>query len=103
EQWKDFAHRLDMLNLAKDQHWFEIDRARALGEGSTSTQSCYDLGDNSQWSSRKRPATSQLDDAHGHYVPQDEVVPESQITQLMNSGGIGLSEDEMARMLGLSD
>ncbi|KAI3878103.1 hypothetical protein MKW92_020047, partial [Papaver armeniacum] len=97
EQWKDFAHRLAMLNLAKDQHWFEIDRARSLGEGSTSTQSCYDLGDNSQWLSRKRSATSQSDDAHGHYVPQDEVVPESQLTHLMNSGGIGLSEDEMSR------
>ncbi|KAI3931215.1 hypothetical protein MKW92_036492, partial [Papaver armeniacum] len=96
EQWKDFAHRLAMLNLAKDHHWFEIDRGRALGEGSTSTQSCYDLEDNSQWSSRKRPATSQSDDAHGHYVPQDEVVPdvvpESQITQFMNSGGVGLTE-----------
>ncbi|KAI3909850.1 hypothetical protein MKW92_048505, partial [Papaver armeniacum] len=53
EQWKYFAHSLAMLNLAKDQHWFEIDRARALGEGSTSTRSCYDLGDNSQWSSQK--------------------------------------------------
>ncbi|RZC57462.1 hypothetical protein C5167_004772 [Papaver somniferum] len=99
EQWKDLAHT---LNLAKDEYWFEIDRARALGEGSTSTQSCYDLGDNSQRSSHKRPATSQSDDAHGHYVPQDEVVPESQLTQVLNSGGVGLSEDEMARMLGLS-
>ncbi|KAI3902730.1 hypothetical protein MKW92_051603, partial [Papaver armeniacum] len=32
EQWKDLAHRLAMLNVTKDQHWFEIDRAHALGQ-----------------------------------------------------------------------
>ncbi|KAI3874223.1 hypothetical protein MKX03_014255, partial [Papaver bracteatum] len=69
EQWKDFAHMFSMLNLAKDQHLFEIDRAHALGEGSTSTQSCYDLGDNSQWSRHKRPATSQSDEIVPEVVP----------------------------------
>ncbi|KAI3883664.1 hypothetical protein MKX03_016346, partial [Papaver bracteatum] len=51
EQWKDVAQKFVMLNFAKDEYWFEIDRAHALGQSNyrgegTSTQSCYDLGEN---------------------------------------------------------
>ncbi|KAI3868497.1 hypothetical protein MKX03_035670, partial [Papaver bracteatum] len=53
-----------------DQLWFEIDCAHALGQSNyggegTSTQSCYDLGEN--WSSRKRPSPSH-DDTQTDYV-----------------------------------
>ncbi|KAI3966341.1 hypothetical protein MKW92_049221, partial [Papaver armeniacum] len=108
EQWKDFAHRLAMLNVTKDQHWFEIDRAHALGQSNyggegTSTQSCYDQGEN--WFSRKRPATSHdaaVDDTQTDYVPltqQEEAVPRSQLTQLVNSCGVGYNIHDMSRIL----
>ncbi|KAI3854530.1 hypothetical protein MKX03_016885, partial [Papaver bracteatum] len=110
EQWKDVAQKFAMLNFAKDEYWFEIDRAHALGQSNyrgegTSTQSCYDLGEN--WFSRKRPATSHdaaVDDTQTDYVPrtqQEEAPPQSQLTQLVNSGGAGFNIDDMSRILGL--
>ncbi|RZC81869.1 hypothetical protein C5167_044436, partial [Papaver somniferum] len=35
EQWKDISHKFSMLNVLKDKYWFELDRARALGQSTT--------------------------------------------------------------------
>ncbi|RZC81698.1 hypothetical protein C5167_044272, partial [Papaver somniferum] len=97
EQWKDLAYKMAMLNVTKDKYWFELDRAHALGElnygGERSTSTSHDFGESSQYLSRKIPATSHdaaVDDTQNDYVPQsqDEVVPQSQLTQMINNGGV---------------
>ncbi|RZC85401.1 hypothetical protein C5167_041583 [Papaver somniferum] len=110
EQWKDLAYKMTMLNVTKDKYWFELDRAHDLGElnygGGGSTSTSHDFGESSQYLSRKRPSISHdsaVDDTQNDYVPQsqDEVVPKSQLIQMINNGGVGFNVDEMARILGL--